>query len=377
MVSATTFTQCGKYSRLDIEKALAALLQEFGGMKNIISPGDSVLLKANMLSASTPEECITTHPEVVRAVAVQTLEAGGKPFIADSPGIDRFSDVARKTGMETVARELGIPCVELDDPVPLPVAEGNVFQRIEVSRRAVEADTIINIPKLKTHAQMMLTLGVKNLFGTVVSQRKAQWHYNVGLRREAFADLHLDIARGLAPRLTILDGIRGMEGRGPSNGKPRDFGILAASSDPLDLDFRVCTLLGAPLEEFPLYRAARERGLVDKSARWDAPGLPEEFEIPPIELPKLDALHLLPPFLDRFGKRFLASRPVQEKKKCIRCGKCVEICPAGAMNLTKAGDVEIDYEKCIRCYCCQEVCPADAIRFSKGLLLRVLEGIRR
>ena len=131
------------------------------------------------------------------------------------------------------------------------------------------------------------------------------------------------------------------------------------------------------MEEFPLYRAARERGLVDKSARWDAPGLPEEFEIPPIELPKLDALHLLPPFLDRFGKRFLASRPVQEKKKCIRCGKCVEICPAGAMNLTKAGDVEIDYEKCIRCYCCQEVCPADAIRFSKGLLLRVLEGLRR
>ncbi len=377
MVSESIFTQCGKYSRNEVENALASLLERFGGMKSIVSRGDNVLLKANMLSASAPDECVTTHPEVVRAAAVQTIEAGGKPFIADSPGIDRFSDVARKTGMEEVARELNIPCVELDDPVALPVAEGNVFQRVEVSRRAVEADKIINIPKLKTHAQMMLTLGVKNLFGTVVSQRKAQWHYNVGLRRETFADLHLDIARGLAPCLTILDGIRGMEGRGPSNGKPRDFGVLAVSSDPLDLDFRVCTLLGAPLEEFPLYRAAVGRGLVAKDARWDAAGLPEGTIIPPIELPKLDALHLLPPFLDRFGKRFLASRPVQEKKKCIRCGKCIEICPADAMKPTRAGDIEIDYDKCIRCYCCQEVCPADAVRFSKGLLLRTLECIRR
>ncbi len=377
MVSESIFTQCGKYSRNEVENALASLLERFGGMKSIVSRGDNVLLKANMLSASAPDECVTTHPEVVRAAAVQTIEAGGKPFIADSPGIDRFSDVARKTGMEEVARELNIPCVELDDPIALPVAEGNVFQRVEVSRRAVEADKIINIPKLKTHAQMMLTLGVKNLFGTVVSQRKAQWHYNVGLRRETFADLHLDIARGLAPCLTILDGIRGMEGRGPSNGKPRDFGVLSVSSDPLDLDFRVCTLLGAPLEEFPLYRAAVGRGLVAKDARWDAAGLPEGTIIPPIELPKLDALHLLPPFLDRFGKRFLASRPVQEKKKCIRCGKCIEICPADAMKPTRAGDIEIDYDKCIRCYCCQEVCPADAVRFSKGLLLRTLECIRR
>ncbi len=373
----SAFIQCGGYGRQGLKAALRSLVEGLGGSSRFFSRGDSVLIKPNMLSASAPDECITTHPEVVRAVVLMALEAGARPFIADSPGLDRFSDVARRTGMEAVARELNIPCVELDDPAPLPPAEGAVFKKVEVSRLALSADRIINIPKLKTHAQMMLTIGVKNLFGTVVSQRKAQWHYNVGLRRESFADLHLDIARGLAPCLTVLDGITGMEGRGPSNGRPRAFGLLAASTDPLDLDFRVCSLLGAPLADFPLYQAALARGLAHEGMDWSAHGLPEGFAIDPVELPELDALHLLPPFLDGLGKRFLTSRPVQDREKCVGCGKCVRICPAGAMRMEDDGRIRIDYGRCIRCYCCQEVCPADAIQFSKGLLLRTLELLRR
>ena len=66
-----------------------------------------------------------------------------------------------------------IPCVELTDPVPLSPAPDALFRRIEVSRLVLEADTIINLPKMKTHGQMLLTLGVKNLFGCIVGRRKA------------------------------------------------------------------------------------------------------------------------------------------------------------------------------------------------------------
>ncbi len=365
------------YDRQKLGAALGELLGNLGGIRKFFSAGDRVLLKPNLLSASSPEKCVTTHPEVVRAVALLVLEAGGSPFMADSPGLDGFSGVALKTGMAEVAKELSIPLEELTDSTPLPMAEGSVFRRVEVARQALEADAIINLPKLKTHAQMTLTLGVKNLFGTVVRQRKAEWHYKTGLDRDVFADLHLDIARSLAPALTILDGIEGMEGRGPGNGRPRSFGLLAASPDPLALDLSICSLMGVPFESFPLFRAAEKRGLLPVVEEVRSPSFPEGFVFPDVDIPRLDALHLLPAFLDGFGKKHLSSRPVQNRKKCIRCGKCASICPAGAMELTREGRLLIDYEKCIRCYCCQEVCPEDAITFSKGLILRGLEFFRR
>ena len=126
--------RCSSYVREELGGRLDALLESMGGMGRFVSPGDRVLLKPNLLSASAPERCITTHPEVVRAVALRVTGAGGRPFIGDSPGLDGFAGVAEKTGMAAVARELGIPCVELDEPFTLPMTEGSVFRRVEVSK---------------------------------------------------------------------------------------------------------------------------------------------------------------------------------------------------------------------------------------------------
>ena len=369
--------RCGSYDREELEERLGVLLESLGGMGRFIAPGERVLLKPNLLSASAPEQCITTHPEVLRAVALRVLEVGGRPFIGDSPGLDGFAGVAAKTGMAEVARELGIPCMELDEPSPLPMAEGSVFRKVEVSKKALEADKIINLPKLKTHAQMLLTLSVKNLFGTVVRQKKASWHYTVGLDRDVFADLHIDIARSLSPAITIMDGVMGMEGRGPGNGRPRQFGLLAASGDPLALDMHLCKMLGADLRSFPLYRAATRRGLISEEATEAKGDFPADFVFEGVDIPRLDSLHLLSFMPEKLARRHLSSRPVQLPEACIGCLKCVEVCPADAMTMREGNFVQIDYTKCIRCYCCQEVCPADAIRFSKGFLLKLLEMLGR
>ncbi|MDR1376293.1 MAG: DUF362 domain-containing protein [Synergistaceae bacterium] len=363
------------YGQADMDSAVSAVFEYFGGIRKFIAPGARVLLKVNLVAGHAPERRATTDPSLVRAAARLVLKAGGRPVIADSPGIDSFSKAAQKAGLTDVALELGIPCVELEDSLPLPVVPGASFHKIEVSRQALESDVVINLPKMKTHAQMLLTLGVKNMFGCVVAQRKAQWHYNVGFRRERFASLLLDIWNGIRPALTILDGVIGMDGLGPTNGKPFPYGVVAGARDALVMDFWLCRMMGARLEDYPLWQAAALRGM--PQCRLDEKDLAGDFPAAHVwkgvNIPKPRSLSLLPilaklPFA-AIWERALTSRPVHRPDLCVECGKCAAICPANAIVLRNK-TLTFDYRKCIRCYCCHEMCPADAIGFKNGLLAK-------
>ena len=370
--------RCETYQNPALELAVREAVDMAGGMGSVVKPGYKVLLKPNLLAARDPKQCVTTHPAVVAAVAGLVREAGGEPMVGDSPGIEPFSLVAAKSGMRKMAAELGIPCVELNNPTKAPAREGSVFHGLEIAAQAVECDALINLPKLKTHCQMLLTLGIKNTFGTVVAQRKAEWHHMAGIHRETFANLILDIHRAARPALTILDGVWGMEGTGPSGGDPRPFNLLAASTDALGLDMAICDLLGVSRRRFPLYRAAVARGL------WPPPeGEPpvlgddlDSLRIKDLELPGLDSLNIIPDFLSGFTSRYLVSRPVCDAKHCIGCEQCQKVCPAQCIENQERG-ITIDYDACIRCYCCQEVCPQNAIKFKKGLIVRLLNRLGR
>jgi uncharacterized protein (DUF362 family)/Pyruvate/2-oxoacid:ferredoxin oxidoreductase delta subunit len=376
--TAVALVRCESYDREAVESAVRRSVDLLGGMSVFVQPGKRVLLKPNLLAARGPERRITTDPAVVRSVARLVLEAGGTPCIGDSPALEPFRRVARKTGMKEVADELGLELIDLIGPTPVPLRDGAVFRNLELSFRVLEADVVINLPKLKTHAQMLFTLGVKNLFGTVVAQRKAEWHYMAGVDRNTFASLHLDIYQAIRPALTILDGVWGMEGHGPANGRPRRTNLIAAAVDAVALDVSICQLLGASLRSFPLFRAAKARGIGEIEAsritfRGDPP---ESFQVKDFAVPNLDSLGVLPAMFGWFTKRFLVSKPVQEETECVGCGECAQICPAEAIQL-KAKKLAFDYDRCIRCYCCQEVCPQDSIRFHRGLLVRLLTRFNR
>lgn len=363
------------YERKGLATAANAIFDHFGGVGRFIRPGDRVLLKVNLVAGHDPERRITTDPAVVRAVAEVVMDAGGRPFIADSPGIDNFLGAARKAGFTALAEELGIPCVELTDPVALPPAEGALFRKIEVARAALESDVVINLPKMKTHGQMMLTLGIKNMFGCVVAQRKAEWHYNVGLKRELFASLLLDIWYGIRPALTILDGIVGMDGLGPASGDPYSYGVLAGAEDALTMDFHICRMMGAALENYPLWQAADLRGFPECRLNDDdvVGDFPAGHIWKDVQIPRFYSLSLLPglSIFGRAAEQALTSRPVHLPALCIACGKCVSVCKAQAIVL-RDRQLTFDYKKCIRCYCCHEMCPVRAIAFHDGLIRKIL-----
>ena len=367
-----------EYNLPAIAAAVHQIFQFFGGGERFITPGDKVLLKVNLVAGHKPERRVTTDPSIVEAVARLVMDYGGRPVVADSPGIDSFTRAAERAGFMDVARRLGIPCVELDDPVPLPPGES--FHKIEVSRLVREADVIVNLPKMKTHGQMLLSLGVKNLFGCVVGRAKAAWHYDVGLNRERFASLLLDIYSGVAPALTILDGVIGMDGNGPTSGSPFPYGVIAAAGNALTLDFWLCRMMNVPLEAFPLWRAARQRGMPECSLDdADTSGdFPPDYRFDGVRLPDSRSLRLLPnlPLLGPVVQRAMTSRPVHLPERCIGCGRCQDVCAAGALKHSNK-KLRFDYSKCIRCYCCHEMCPEQAIGFKESLLVRFGKKMNR
>ena len=143
------------YGREEVMHGMRRLLSPLGGMGAFVKPGEKVLLKPNMLSAKRPDEAVTTHPEVVRAVIELVLEAGGIPLVGDSPGVGGLARVAEKSGLAAVVRETGASLVAFEDPMDVP-GKG-LFRRIAVARPYLEADRVINLPKLKTHGMMTMT----------------------------------------------------------------------------------------------------------------------------------------------------------------------------------------------------------------------------
>lgn len=370
---------CPDYDAANVESAVARAVGLCGGMEQFVRPGQRVLLKPNMLSAAPLKHRVTTDPSVVRAVGKLVLKAGGRITIGDSPAIDKVSRISRVTGMKAVADELGAELIEFCRPTLTKTPQDSIYHALELEETVLNADVVINLPKLKTHCMMLLTLGVKNLFGTVVGPRKSQWHMHAGTDRVMFADLLLDICRTVKPALTLLDGVWGMQGRGPNNGTPCHLGFLGVSCDPLAMDLALAPLLGAHQANFPLYGAAVRRGL----ARSDGTDIkmvgdnPNGFIPKAFQLPVLESVMPVPDFLSRLIRRHLTSRPVQNPDLCRNCGKCEAVCPPGSLGFVAARRAVIDHLTCIRCYCCQEVCPANAIHFKTGALVRIVDRLLR
>lgn len=237
-----------------LDRQLNQLLMPWGGMTAFVKPGQKVLLKPNLLTGNRPgKECVT-RPELVAAIAQQVRQAGGEPFLGDSPAFGSAKGVAIASGYGLVLEELALPIIEFRGT--RHATGSQAFQHLRLSREALGADVVINIPKVKSHVQLTLSAGVKNLFGCVPGKMKAWWHLEAGKDRDRFGEMLVETARAIAPALTILDGIIAHEGNGPSGGEPRSLQLLGASDNVFALDQAVATVLGVDWRSVPTLTAA-------------------------------------------------------------------------------------------------------------------------
>lgn len=237
-----SLNRANSYELSTLESSLVTLLEPLGGITAFVKPGDRVLLKPNLLTGSRPgKECIT-RPELVYCVAKLVIEAGGKPFLGDSPAFGSAMGVAKTNGYLPLIKDLDLEVVEFHGKRYETTSDE--FNHLRLSKEAMDADVVINLPKVKSHVQLMLTLGVKNLFGCVPGKMKAWWHMEAGKDANRFGEMLVETAKAINPDLTIIDGIIAHEGNGPSGGEPKFLGLLGASTDVFALDRAMIEILG-------------------------------------------------------------------------------------------------------------------------------------
>ena len=237
-----------------VEKAVGLI----GGIKQVVKPGQKVLINPSWVTVVTKrEEAAITLPEVTRAVADLVKDANATPIIAESSavGVDSES-VILQSGYKEL-RELGYEVVDLKKTplVTIPVPNGKIFKEIQSFQLVKEADVIIPVAKLKTHDQAELTLSIKKLKGLLSDKYKREFHL------QGVFEGCVDWLSVLKPQLAIIDAIYCQEGVGPVFGKVVEMDLIIAGQDPVAVDAVCGYVTGFEPKEIPITEEAVNRGL--------------------------------------------------------------------------------------------------------------------
>ena len=283
MPTCVSLIKANTYELDRLRASLTELLEPLGGMSAFVKPGERVLLKPNLLSGARQGKECTTRPEVVYCVAQMVQAAGGQPFLGDGPAFGSVKGVAKASGLLPLALSLNLPIVEFHGQRYQTASKQ--FDHLQLAKEALEADVVINLPKVKSHVQLTLTLGVKNLFGCVPGKMKAWWHLEAGKDASRFGEMLVETAKAINPDLTILDGIMGHEGQGPSGGEPRFLGLLAASDNVFALDRVLVDILNVDPAVVPTVAAAQRLGLGTQTGVYFPHLHPQDLKILDWQLP--------------------------------------------------------------------------------------------
>lgn len=368
-MNTVSIVRCEDYKFENVKKAVYEVLYGIDTIKLNITKGSRILIKTNLLMRKNPEDAVTTHPAVVEAIVRYLQDMGCSVIIGDSPGGPftewNLKSVYKAAGMFEVAERTG--CELNFDTSVLEISNPNAkrLKSMQIIKIAREVDFVVSAAKLKTHGMMTYTGAVKNLFGVIPGLVKADYHLRLN-NADNFADHLVDICETVKPVFSIIDGVDGMEGDGPSAGEKRHAGLIMASDNPYALDTMASSIIGIEPMTVPTIRAASLRNLFSGNLKdIDINGVRlDEIRIVPFKLPKSHNANLIggrvPKVFESMVLNTLRPKPVFNHEICISCGDCKRSCPPGIIDMSSGKPVP-DLSKCIRCFCCHELCPKKAV----------------
>lgn len=367
--------RCGSYDRDEVRRAVEKAVSLAGGFPEMPS---RVLIKANLLSPSEPSMAVTTHPEVARAICGIISSRGVDDIeIADNPGYifrHQEQELLHRTGMSDIQNE-GVAKAGLlsrNGFIEIALQDAVSLKNVRVSSMVLDAPFVLDVPKLKTHVETEITGAIKNMFGISDTDTRKRAH---GVKKHEFLlNAVIDLFLARVPDFCILDAVEGMEGNGPSHGKPVKAGWIAASGNALALDVVEASIMGYKNSfSIPLLEIA--------SRRIPGPTSKEEIDLRGADWNDLPvkgfkrasgSIRMIPAFLRGMAHRFVTLSPRLAESACIGCGICRNVCPVDAISMSALNLPVIDTSRCVGCLCCHEMCPTGAMEVVESLLSRLM-----
>ena len=363
-----------------IERNIYKIFELAGGIDKYINKGDNVLIKPNFIVPKKSSSGATTDLRIIEAVIKAILKQKAMPIIGEGvPYSFNADETFKRVGIDKIAKKHNIQLINMDNYIPKNVKIKNslAVNEILISNLVFEVDKIINLPVMKTHTQTTVTLGMKNLKGCIIGKEKLILHH-VGLS-EGIVDLNTI----LKPTFTIIDGIVGMEGNGPTNGKPKRMNLLLGSSDILALEIIGSKIMGFNPYSIKHIYLAKDKKIGEYDIKHinvigeNIEEVKDKFSLPILKINKWFGPfflgHLLP-FLSKCGidiskisqKLFNYFMPYPTFiGNCKGCARCVTNCPQKAISFKGKLNPVINKKRCIKCYVCDEVCLHKNIRIKR------------
>lgn len=266
---AVAIAQAKTYDRDTVERQVAALIDQLGGLGDVVKAGDRVAIKVNLtggitsgkLAGQPPEETYVTHPEVVRALVKQVQAAGAKEvFIVEA--VYEWESYTQ-WGYDTLARDLNVTLVDLGQPKPYTdfmqavVGAGSfIYPAFTFNQLLHDVDVFMSVSKLKNHYLAGVTHTLKNLYGLVPyrfyrlnqADKYRSGFHGVGTETQGrLPRIIVDLNRARPIHFSLIDGIKSMQGgEGPwiEGASPIAAGVLLAGKQALATDAVATAVMG-------------------------------------------------------------------------------------------------------------------------------------
>ncbi len=264
----------GKFARYEEDVAqLKAKIGEaitlaVGSIDSIVGEGETVLIKPNLAFQAPPESFSVVDPRVIEAMVSYLKEnsKAGEVWVGDNPSLGQHVGRARPafqmSGMKAAAERGGADRViffDEEELVDVEIKGARLYKQAKIFKPLLDADRVINLPKMKTHLAGIVTLGVKNWQGIIPNIHPSGEQQD--LHRLDLGQKCADLLRVREADLTLVDAVIGMEGQGPHAGAPVEMNLIIAGARTVAVDAVASYVMGFETVEVPAVRIAATEGL--------------------------------------------------------------------------------------------------------------------